>query len=204
MSVSMQPRRTVLGALAFAFVAVFVGAAAFPTAAQAQTGTPHLLLELKKGTVDIELEPNLAPAHVAQIVALAEKGEYDGVVFHRVIEGFMAQTGDVKYGKTGAAGFDLANAGMGGSDLPDIKAEFSNEPFVRGTVGAARSQDPNSANSQFFIMYADGSFLNGQYTVFGKVVSGMEFVDALEKGPADQNGAVANPDMIVKATVEYK
>ncbi len=188
---SKSPRRLILGALAFAFVALFVGAAVVPSYAETPAGTPHLLLQLQAGTVDIELLPALAPNHVAQIVTLTEKGFYDGVVFHRVIAGFMAQSGD----PTGT--------GMGGSDLPDLKAEFSDEPFVRGVLGAARSQSPDSANSQFFIMYADGSFLNGQYTVFGKVISGMEFVDGLAKG-TDQSGVVANPDKIVKATIEYR
>jgi cyclophilin family peptidyl-prolyl cis-trans isomerase len=123
-------------------------------------------------------------------------------VFHRVIEGFMAQTGDVEFGKG-----DTLNAqrvGTGSSQLPDVEAEFNDETFARGVLGAARSQDPNSFNSQFFITTADASFLDGQYTVFGKVVSGMEFVDALEKGPQELNGAVANPDQIVTATIEYK
>jgi cyclophilin family peptidyl-prolyl cis-trans isomerase len=170
----------------------------------AQEGKPHLILTLEDGTVDIELLPELAPKHVERVIALTEQGAYDGVVFHRVIDGFMAQTGDVQFGKSGADGFDLARAGMGGSDLPDVEAEFNSESFQRGVVGAARAQDPNSFNSQFFITYADASFLNGQYTVFGKVVSGMEAVDALEKGPQSQNGAVANPDKIVDAEIAYK
>ncbi|WDR05730.1 peptidylprolyl isomerase [Devosia rhodophyticola] len=192
MNIFSSSRRSFIATVAFAGAAVV--ASLFPGAALAQTpaGTPHMMLQLESGTVDIELEPSLAPNHVAQIVTLAEQGFYDGIVFHRVIEGFMAQTGD----PTGT--------GMGGSDLPDINAEFTSEPFVRGTVGMARSQDPNSANSQFFIMFADGSFLNGQYTVFGKVVSGMEFVDRLKKGSQEQNGTVANPDKIVKATIEYR
>jgi cyclophilin family peptidyl-prolyl cis-trans isomerase len=172
--------------------------------AMAQEGKPHLILTLEDGTVDIELLPELAPKHVERVIALTEQGAYDGVVFHRVIDGFMAQTGDVQFGKSGAAGFDLARAGMGGSDLPDVEAEFNSESFQRGVVGAARAQDPNSFNSQFFITYADASFLNGQYTVFGKVVSGMEAVDALEKGTQSQNGAVANPDKIVDAEIAYK
>ncbi|WP_354066425.1 peptidylprolyl isomerase [Devosia sp. 2618] len=170
----------------------------------AQTGTPHLILTLEDGTVDIELLPAIAPKHVERIVTLTEQGAYNGVVFHRVIDGFMAQTGDVKFGKSGSDTFDLSRAGMGGSDLPDVTAEFNSESFQRGVLGAARSQDPNSFNSQFFITTADASFLDGQYTVFGKVVSGMEFVDALEKGPQSQNGAVANPDKIVEAKIEYK
>jgi peptidylprolyl isomerase len=130
--------------------------------------------------VTIDLKPDLAPKHVDQIKKLTRQGFYDGIVFHRVIDGFMAQTGD----PTGT--------GMGGSELPDIPAEFSNEPFTRGTVGMARSQDPNSANSQFFIMFADGSFLNGQYTVFGQVTEGMDCVDQIVRGePPD------NPDKIV-------
>ena len=187
------------------FGALVIGAAALSAVpAIAQTGTPHLILELESGEVDIELLPELAPKHVERVVTLTEQGAYDGVVFHRVIDGFMAQTGDVAFGKTRAEGFDLSRAGMGGSDLPDVEAEFNSESFQRGVLGAARSQDPNSFNSQFFITTADASFLDGQYTVFGKVVSGMEFVDGLEKGPAEQNGAVANPDQIVSATIEYK
>ena len=187
------------------FNALVIGAAALSAMpANAQTGTPHLILTIKGGDVDIELLPALAPKHVERVIALTEAGAYDGVVFHRVIDGFMAQTGDVQYGKSGAEGFDLTMAGMGGSDLPDVEAEFNAESFQRGVLGAARSQDPNSFNSQFFITTADASFLDGQYTVFGKVVSGMEFVDGLEKGPAEQNGAVANPDQIIKAVIAYK
>jgi len=182
-----------IGILAFAFVAVIASALGVPQAAQAQqTGTPHLMLQLKDGTVDIELLPNLAPKHVERIVTLTDKGFYDGIVFHRVIDGFMAQTGD----PTGT--------GMGGSDLPDLPAEFSSEPFVRGVVGAARTQDPNSANSQFFIMFADAPHLNGQYTVFGKVVAGMEFVDNIKKGSQADNGSVTDPDKIISAKIEYK
>ncbi|KQX42858.1 peptidylprolyl isomerase [Devosia sp. Root436] len=187
------------------FGALVIGAVALTAVpAFAQTGTPHLILTIKGGDVDIELLPALAPKHVERVITLTEQGAYDGVVFHRVIDGFMAQTGDVKFGKTGAEGFDLSMAGMGGSDLPDVEAEFNSESFQRGVLGAARSQDPNSFNSQFFITTADASFLDGQYTVFGKVVSGMELVDGLEKGPAEQNGAVANPDQIIKAVIEYK
>ncbi|WP_332701229.1 peptidylprolyl isomerase [Devosia sp.] len=187
------------------FGALVIGAAALSAAPTfAQSGTPHLILTVEGGDVDIELLPALAPKHVERVIALTEQGSYDGVVFHRVIDGFMAQTGDVKFGKTGGAEFNLANAGMGGSDLPDVEAEFNAESFQRGVLGAARSQDPNSFNSQFFITTADASFLDGQYTVFGKVVSGMELVDALEKGPQEQNGAVANPDQIISAKIEYK
>lgn len=170
----------------------------------AQEGKPHLILTLEDGTVDIELLPEIAPKHVERVVTLTEEGAYDGVVFHRVIDGFMAQTGDVQFGKSDSPSFNLARAGMGGSELPDVEAEFNSESFGRGVLGAARAQDPNSFNSQFFITTADASFLNGEYTVFGKVVSGMEFIDALEKGPQSANGAVANPDKIVKATIENK
>mgnify|MGYP001060463710 CR=1 FL=1 len=187
------------------FGALLIGAATLTAApAMAQSGTPHLILEVEGGQVDIQLLPELAPKHVERVITLTEQGAYDGVVFHRVIDGFMAQTGDVRFGKKGGENFDLARAGMGGSDLPDVEAEFNDESFGRGVLGAARSQDPNSFNSQFFITTADASFLDGQYTVFGKVVSGMELVDALEKGPAEQNGAVADPDEIVDATIEYK
>ena len=164
---------------------------------------PNMTIEVAgvaNGTVVIDLDPMIAPKHVAQIKALAAAGAYDGIVFHRVIEGFMAQTGDVKFGKSGG---DLSQAGMGGSDLSDIPAEFSDTPYLRGTVGMARSSDPDSANSQFFIMFAPGDSLNGQYTVVGHVISGMDVVDAIKRGKPDLNGAVeGNPDRMVKVTVE--
>jgi peptidylprolyl isomerase len=150
--------------------------------------------------VKIALRPDLAPKHVEQIKALARNGAYDGVVFHRVIEGFMAQTGDVQFGNS-AKNYDPAQAGMGGSDLPNIPAEFSKEAFVRGTVGMARAQDPNSANSQFFITFGDASFLNGQYTVVGTVESGMELVDKIKRGDEAQNGVVSDPDKMVKVKI---
>jgi peptidylprolyl isomerase len=159
-----------------------------------------LVITLKDGDVTIALRPDLAPKHVEQIKALAREGAYDNVAFHRVINGFMAQTGDVQYGDLND-GFDASAAGMGSSDKPDLPAEFSNEPFVRGTVGMARAQDPNSANSQFFICLDDASFLNGQYTVVGKVESGMELVDNIKKGDDANNGAVSDPDRMVKVTV---
>jgi peptidylprolyl isomerase len=164
-----------------------------PASAQ-QAADPQntIFLDTKDGRVTIRLRPDLAPKHVEQIKALTKRGFYDGLVFHRVIDGFMAQTGD----PTGT--------GMGGSELPDVEAEFNSETFQPGAVGAARSQDPNSFNSQFFITTGDASFLDGQYTVFGKVVSGMEAVNTLEKGPKEQNGQVANPDKIVEAKIEYK
>ena len=189
------------------FNTLVVGAAALAassTIATAQEGKPHLILTLPQGEVDIELLPEIAPQHVERIVALTEQGAYDGVVFHRVIDGFMAQTGDVAYGKTGSPDYNLSRAGMGGSDLPDVQAEFNSESFQRGAVGAARSQNPNSFNSQFFITTDDASFLDGQYTVFGKVVSGMEAVDALPKGSKANNGAVENPDAIQSARIEYR
>ncbi len=145
-----------------------------------------LYLDTKDGRVTIQLRPDLAPKHVIQIEALTKRGFYNGLVFHRVIDGFMAQTGD----PTGT--------GMGKSDLPNIPAEFSAEPFTRGTVGMARSQDPDSANSQFFICFADAAFLNNKYTVIGQVISGMDVVDKIKKGAKEANGAVTAPDKIVK------
>ncbi|WP_061935451.1 peptidylprolyl isomerase [Aureimonas sp. AU22] len=157
-----------------------------PAHAQTAGAGDTLVVETNKGEIDIKLRPDLAPKHVEQIEALAKEGFYNGVVFHRVIDGFMAQTGD----PTGT--------GMGGSDKPDLKAEFTDTPFKRGTVGMARSQDPNSANSQFFIMLADGDFLNGQYTVVGEVTKGMDVVDKIKKGDEANNGTVENPDKMVK------
>ena len=147
-----------------------------------------LYLDVPAGRVVIEMRPDLAPNHVAQIKALARRGFYDGVPFHRVIDGFMAQTGD----PTGT--------GTGGSGNK-IKAEFSNEKHVRGTVSMARAQDPNSADSQFFICFAPAPFLDGQYTIWGKVVSGMEHIDAIKKGDQARNGTVSNPDKIIRVQV---
>ena len=155
-----------------------------------------LILETTKGNVVIELFPDLAPGHVTRIKELARAGEYDGVVFHRVIEGFMAQTGDVKFGKQGGKDFNPGRAGMGGSDKPDLKAEFSNVNHGRGACSMARSQNPNSANSQFFICFADASFLNRQYTVWGQVIDGMDNVDKIKRGEP-----VRDPDSIVSAKV---
>jgi peptidyl-prolyl cis-trans isomerase A (cyclophilin A) len=166
----------------------------------AQADSNELTIQLKDGPVVVKLMPEVAPKHVEQIKTLAQKGAYDNVAFHRVIDGFMAQTGDVQFGNT-TKNFDPQRAGMGGSDLPDIQAEFSDVPFERGTVGMARSQDPNSANSQFFIMFAPGDFLNGQYTVVGKVVSGMENVDKIKRGDDANNGSVSDPDKMIKVTV---
>ncbi|SIN89432.1 peptidylprolyl isomerase [Vannielia litorea] len=147
-----------------------------------------ILIELEGGTVTVELMPDVAPKHSERMKELARSGAYDGVVFHRVIEGFMAQTGDVAHGK---AGGDLRRAGTGGSDLPNVPAEFSRLPFDRGVLGAARSQNPDSANSQFFICFDDVHFLNGNYTVYGRVVDGMEHVDAIPRGePPAQPGVM--------------
>jgi peptidylprolyl isomerase len=185
-------------------------ALASPAGAQDATDGPgpNLMIEIAgaaNGTVVIDLLPDVAPQHVAQITALATEGAYDNVVFHRVIDGFMAQTGDVANGK---AGGDLSMAGMGGSSRPDLPAEFSDLSYKRGVVGMARSQDPNSANSQFFIMFTDGvtvdgtfrsydDVLKGQYTVIGIVVSGMEVVDAIQRGEPP-----ASPDVMTKVTVK--
>ena len=159
-----------------------------------------LILTLKNGDVVIALRPDVAPKHVEQIKALVRGGEYDNVAFHRVIDGFMAQTGDVQFGDL-EDGFDARRVGTGGSSLGDLSAEFSQERFARGTVGMARSQNPNSANSQFFIMFAPAPHLEGQYTVVGTVESGMEVVDAIKRGDQRQNGVVADPDRIVSARI---
>ncbi len=172
-------RRSLLAAIpALAF-----GAQAF---AQAADPANTLYIDLKDGRVTIRLRPDLAPKHVEQIKALVARKFYDGIVFHRVIGGFMAQTGDPK------------GNGTGGSDLPNIPAEFTPTPFKRGTLGMARSQSPNSANSQFFICFAEASFLNGQYTVFGEVTSGMDLVDKIKKGDPNNNGSVSSPDRMLK------
>ena len=156
-----------------------------------------MILKLKDGDVKIELFPDVAPKHVERIKKLAEDGKYDNVVFHRVVDGFMAQTGDVKFGNSSSNTFDLKRAGTGGSSLPDLVSEFSDIPHQRGTLSMARSQDPNSANSQFFICFKAAPFLDRQYTVFGKVVEGMKFVDKIKKGNENQDGSVENPDKII-------
>ena len=166
--------------------------------AQAATDGPGPNLEITvagraNGTVVIDMLPDVAPAHVDQITTLAGEGAYDGVVFHRVIDGFMAQTGDVANGRVGG---DLRMAGTGGSDRPDLPAEFSDIPFDRGVVGMARAANPNSANSQFFIMFDEGYFLNGQYTVVGRVIEGMEVVDAIARGEPPRT-----PDVMERVTV---
>ena len=155
-----------------------------------------MILKLKNGDVKVELFPEVAPKHVERIKKLAAEGKYDNVVFHRVIDGFMAQTGDVKFGNSSSNDFDLSRAGMGGSDLPDLVAEFNDIPHKKGTVSMARSSDPNSANSQFFICFESAPHLDRQYTIFGKVVSGMEFVDSIKRGEGS-NGSVSDPDIII-------
>ena len=156
-----------------------------------------MILKLKDGDVKIELFPDVAPNHVKRIKELADSGQYDNVVFHRVIDGFMAQTGDVRFGNSETGSFDLRRAGMGGSELPDLKQDFSSVPHERGTLSMARSQDPDSANSQFFICFKPAPFLDRQYTVFGKVIEGMEFVDKIKRGDDNNNGAVTDPDKII-------
>ena len=155
-----------------------------------------MILKLKDGDVEIQLFPDVAPKHVERIQKLANDGLYDNVVFHRVIDGFMAQTGDVKFGNSSSKDFDLSRAGMGGSDLPDLKAEFNNMPHVKGTVSMARSSNPDSANSQFFICFEEASHLDRSYTVFGKVIKGMEFVEKIKRGDGP-NGSVSDPDKIL-------
>ena len=155
-----------------------------------------MILKLKDGNVIIELFEDVAPKHVQRFKKLSLEKKYDGVVFHRVIDGFMAQTGDVQYGNSTLDSFDLKRAGTGGSEYPDLKAEFSDIPHERGTLSMARSNDPNSANSQFFICFKVASHLDRQYTVFGKVVQGMEFVDLIKRGQGS-NGEVSNPDKII-------
>ncbi len=203
----MSDTRVFVGSMAAGLAALGVAAFLYTGSNRAMAAEdgpgPNLVIqvagEAANGIVVIDLLPDIAPKHVAQIAELARTHAYDNVVFHRVIDGFMAQTGDVKYGKWGD---DMSMAGTGKSDLPNIPAEFSDRSFQRGVVGMARSANPNSANSQFFIMYAPGEFLNGEYTVVGHVISGMEVVDAIKKGDPDLNGAVENPDRMVTVTVE--
>lgn len=159
-----------------------------------------MIITLKDGDVTVKLRPDLAPKHVEQIKTLARQGAYDNVVFHRVIEGFMAQTGDVQFGDA-EDNYNPSRTGTGGSDLPDLPAEFSAEPYVRGIVGMARAQDPNSANSQFFIMFTEYSSLNGAYTVVGEVTSGMEHVDKIKRGNPSANGLVEDPDRMITVRI---
>jgi len=175
-------------------------------ASVALLATPVLAVGLKitvageaNGVITIDLLEDVAPKHVAQITALAEQGLYDGVVFHRVIEGFMAQTGDVQFGRLD--GGNMGRAGMGGSELPDIPIEVSDVPFDRGVVGMARSQNPNSANSQFFLMFDAGYFLNGQYTVVGRVTDGLDVLDAIKLGRGQNGAVIGQPDVMVSVEV---
>ena len=168
-----------------------------PTLAKEDT----MILKLKDGNVIIELFIDKAPNHVKRFKQLSKEKKYDGVVFHRVIDGFMAQTGDVEYGNSNLDTYDIQRAGTGGSEYPDLKAEFSNIPHERGTLSMARSSDPNSANSQFFICFKASPSLDRQYTVFGKVVQGMEFVDLIKRGE-DSNGKVSDPDQIISLSAK--
>ena len=158
-----------------------------------------IVIELKDGPVVIETFPDVAPKHVERIEKLAKAGKYDGVAFHRVIEGFMAQTGDVEFGNV--KDFSSFRAGTGGSDFPDLKEEFNDKKHVRGTCSMARSSNPNSANSQFFICFEPAPFLDKQYTVWGQVIEGMEHVDKIKLGSSRDNGSVADPDHMIKVTV---
>ena len=168
-----------------------------PTLAKEDT----MILKLKDGNVIIELFSDRAPNHVKRFKQLSKEKKYDGVVFHRVIDGFMAQTGDVEYGNSNLETYDIRRAGTGGSEYPDLKAEFSNIPHERGTLSMARSSDPNSANSQFFICFKASPSLDRQYTVFGKVVQGMEFVDLIKRGEGS-NGEVSDPDKIISLSAK--
>ena len=173
-----------------------------PAFAQEDGPGPNLIIEVageSNGTIIIDMYDDVAPKHVEQITTLAEEGAYNDVVFHRVIDGFMAQTGDVEFGKLGQ---DMRMAGRGGSSRPDLPAEFSEINYDRGIVGMARSQNPNSANSQFFIMFQEGAFLNGQYTVVGRVIEGMDVVDAIKRGEGANGAVLGEPDRMATVTVE--
>ncbi|TPM50246.1 peptidylprolyl isomerase [Mesorhizobium sp. B2-3-2] len=183
------------------FLIVLAGLVTASVSAYAADPENTMIITLKDGDVTIALRPDLAPKHVAQIKKLVREHAYDNVAFHRVIDGFMAQTGDVKFGNMNK-GFNPQAVGTGGSDLPDLPAEFSQtEHYKRGVVGMARSQDPNSANSQFFIMFAPAPPLDGQYTIVGNVVSGMELVDHIKKGDEADNGTVTDPDRMIKVRI---
>ena len=159
-----------------------------------------LILSLKDGDVTIALRPDIAPKHVERIKTLVRQGAYDNVAFHRVIDGFMAQTGDVEFGDM-ADGFNARRAGTGGSSLPDLPAEFSRTPFLRGVVGMARAQDPNSANSEFFFLFAPAPYVDVGYSVVGEVESGMDAVDEIKRGARNANGVVQDPDRIIDARI---
>jgi cyclophilin family peptidyl-prolyl cis-trans isomerase len=168
----------------------------FLTTNNAYAEGKKMILKLKDGEVEIELYPKIAPNHVKRFETLANEGKYDGVVFHRVIDGFMAQTGDIKFGNSSSPNYNIERAGTGGSDLPDLKAEFSDVAHNKGVLSMARSADPNSANSQFFIVFESAPHLDRNYTAFGKVIKGMEFVDKIKRGEGS-SGSVDNPDKII-------
>lgn len=184
----------------FKFATALAVAALMAFSAQAAKPEDTMIITLKDGDVKIALRPDIAPKHVERIKELVREGAYDNVAFHRVIEGFMAQTGDVQFGDM-KDGFQPGRAGTGGSDKPDLPAEFSSVPFTRGVLGMARSQDPNSANSQFFIMFTEYPSLNNQYTVVGEVEDGMDLVDKIKRG-AGGNGEVSDPDRMLKVRIE--
>ncbi|MGE4609932.1 MAG: peptidylprolyl isomerase [Paracoccaceae bacterium] len=195
-------RRAVLKGLAAFGLAVALG---FSVSAQSDIDPENVLVvEIAgegAGIIEILMRPDVAPLHVARLKDLARAGAYDGIAFHRVIEGFMAQTGDVEFGNV--EGYDYRMSGMGGSELPNLPAEFSNITYVEGIIGMARSNNPDSANSQFFIMFADASFLDGQYTVIGRVISGMEFVNTIKRGDQSANGSVfQEPDYMLSVRVK--
>lgn len=195
----MRKRSFLAGLSALALAATALGPAGAQTTAPA--GAPVLEIDVggeASGTIRIALRPDLAPRHVERVIALAERGDYNGVVFHRVIEGFMAQTGDVQHGGPGG---NPRAWGTGGSDLPNLPAEFSAEPFARGVMGMARSQSPNSANSQFFLMFAPAPHLNGQYTVLGQIVDGFEVLDAIKRGTGGNGAVVGEPDRMLAVRV---
>ena len=180
----------------FALLLPFIVSEAKPTSESTEN---VIVIELKDGPVVIETFPDVAPKHVERITKLAQAGKYDGVAFHRVIEGFMAQTGDVQFGSV--KDFSTSRVGTGGSDLPDLKEEFNDKKHERGTCSMARSSSPNSANSQFFICFEPAPFLDRQYTVWGKVIEGMELVDKIKMGSSRNNGSVNDPDHMIKVTV---
>jgi peptidylprolyl isomerase len=193
-------RRKLLGA-ALALALAPLTALAPAMATEVPAGAPILEIDVDgeaNGTIRVQLRPDLAPNHVQRIVELAESGAYDDVVFHRVIDGFMAQTGDVEFGHMGG---DMRRAGMGGSSLPDLDAEFNEAPFRRGVMGMARSRSPNSANSQFFLMFEAAPHLNGQYTVLGEVIDGFEILDAIKRGTGPNGAVIGRPDRMAAVRV---
>ena len=200
----MFRRNLIAAALTLSLLPAFAPVAALAGSDDA-TALPDDLLLMQidvagqaNGTITIALRPDLAPEHVARVIELATTGAYDNVVFHRVIDGFMAQTGDVQYGRMGA---DVSSAGMGGSDLPDLRAEFSDAPFERGVMGMARARAPNSANSQFFLMFAPAPYLNGQYTVVGEIVDGLDVLDAIKRGDGPNGSVLGQADYMAAVRI---